>query len=399
MNATAFRPRAIAQAEQSRTWPKVSLHLPLRDAAPEAVRRTLESVAALDYPALELLVIDTHTADPACWEAAAEYCALLGPQARFFHLGAFPGFRAGALNFALSETARDATLVGVLKAGQTVRPDWLRAAVPLLAQDGTGLVQAPVLPLADAADAGLSLPLDGLTLFRLEALRHAGGWDAGSLCPEAELGITLMQHGWDKQTLSAPMGQQAPAGSADDVASRRHRRVAGTVAALCKRPGALLPFRDRSLTASQRHGLLRTALPPLLDAVSLAAVVLSLFMATLTLWDEDWTQPLPAMLGAGVFALLPLLRGGPGRTWRDGRAAWQGLLGGQSSRADGLGLERFLVGALGLAALGVAAARPWGAGPTLLVVIVLLAEAAPGVVALWPARRASRVAARRRHVA
>ncbi|MBO1079611.1 glycosyltransferase [Roseomonas haemaphysalidis] len=399
MNATAFRPRAATSADQSRPWPKVSLHLPLRDAAPEAVRRTLESVGALDYPALEVLVVDTHTADPGCWEAAAEYCALLGPQFRFFHLGTYPGFRAGALNFALGETAGDAAVVGVLKAGQVVRPGWLRGAVPALARNGVGTVRSPLLPAgAVLADATMPVP-DELTLFRVEALRGAGGWNQSSLSPDAELNVTLMRQGWDTARMTAPMGQDAPSGSADDVASRRHRQVAGLTAALRARPGLLLSPRDRSLTGAQRRELSRAILPLLADAAALAGVLVSLVLVALALWDEDWAQPLPVLLALGLPGLLPLAQGGMRNAWRDGRATWQGLLGGTASRAEGLGLERSLAAALVLAALGLAAVRPWGVGETLLVVAMLIAQAAPGMVAICPAPRAVRWPARRRHVA
>lgn len=392
MNASAYRPVAAAALSRG-GWPKVSLHLPLRDAPPEAVRRTLDSVAALDWPSLEVLVVDTHTANPAWWEAAAEYCALLGPQFRFFHLGAWPGFRAGALNFALGETAADATVVGVLGAGQVVRPDWLRAAVPLLDRTGIGLAQAPLLPPDPEPGPALLLPLDGLTLFRADALRHAGGWDTGSLCPEATLGVTLMQHGWDSALLAAPMGYEAPIEDEEDATARRHRRVAGTVMALRSRVPALLLPRNRSLTPAQRGGLLRALLPPLGHALALAAVVASLGLALLALWDDDAAAPLPAVLAVGLAALMPLALAGrsAGWIWRSGRAAWQGLLGGGQSHPAGLGLERLLVAALWTAAAGLAVTRPWGTGGTLMVSAMLVAQSVPGLLALWPPRRARRL--------
>ncbi|MFC7552069.1 glycosyltransferase [Pseudoroseomonas wenyumeiae] len=111
-------------------------------------------LAALDYPALEVLVVDTHTAEPALWEAAAEHCARLGPQFRFFHLGCTPGGRAGALNFALQEAAPDTVLVGVLRAGQVVRASWLRRMVPLFRRPGLGMAQGMLAPL-DARDPRL----------------------------------------------------------------------------------------------------------------------------------------------------------------------------------------------------------------------------------------------------
>src|SRR5690606_33593306 len=138
MNASTCRlvatPRPPARGKRLAVpgagWPKVSLHLPLRDEEPELVRRTLDSLAALDYPEFEVLVVDTHTSDPRRWEAVAEHCARLGPQFRFFHLGPFPGFRAGALNFALRETSLASEVIGVLKAGHVVRSHWLRCMIP-----------------------------------------------------------------------------------------------------------------------------------------------------------------------------------------------------------------------------------------------------------------------------
>ena len=58
----------------------------------------------LDYPDFEVIVIDNNTTDPALWRPVAEHCARLGARFRFFHLGIWPGFKAGALNFALRET-------------------------------------------------------------------------------------------------------------------------------------------------------------------------------------------------------------------------------------------------------------------------------------------------------
>ncbi len=95
----------IAAAPPGASLPKISIHLPICNEPPLMVRRTLEALAALNYPDFEVLVVDNNTTDPALWEPVAEHCSRLGPRFRFFHLGKFPGFKAGALNFALRQTA------------------------------------------------------------------------------------------------------------------------------------------------------------------------------------------------------------------------------------------------------------------------------------------------------
>jgi hypothetical protein len=399
MNASAHRPVAAIQTTTRGLWPKVSLHLPLRDASPEAVRRTLDSLAALDYPALEVLVVDTHTTVPALWEAAAEHCARLGPQFRFFHLGAWPGGRAGALNFALAEAAPDTALVGVLGAGQAVRATWLRRMVPLFRQAGLGLAQGALAPLdqvpgrfAPQHAPDTLLPLDGLPLFRVEALRRAGGWSLDSLCPEAALGVALLRDGWAAAWEAEPMGRADPPETLEDWPARRHRRVAGTTAALRDHAAALLR-QDRSLTTTQHRHMLTLALPALLDALALAGVVASLAVTLLALWADGPGLPaMPLLPVLAALALLPLCHGWragwtgavgqAAAAWGTGRAAWQGLLGGRTARASGRRLEAALTTALWGGALGCWLAQPWTAGDTAGWCALLLLQSLPGLAAL-----------------
>ena len=100
-----FTPAAPIRDQQATRQPKVSIHLPVCNEPAQMVRRTLDALAALDYPDFEVLVVDNNTADPAVWQPVAEHCARLGARFRFFHLGSYPGFKAGALNFAPSPQA------------------------------------------------------------------------------------------------------------------------------------------------------------------------------------------------------------------------------------------------------------------------------------------------------
>jgi cellulose synthase/poly-beta-1,6-N-acetylglucosamine synthase-like glycosyltransferase len=94
------------------------------------VMQTLDSLAALDYPDFEVIVIDNNTKDPAVWRPVQDYCAQLGERFRFFHFDVIKGFKAGALNYVLSQTSPDAKVIGVIDSDYMVRPDWLKAVVP-----------------------------------------------------------------------------------------------------------------------------------------------------------------------------------------------------------------------------------------------------------------------------
>jgi cellulose synthase/poly-beta-1,6-N-acetylglucosamine synthase-like glycosyltransferase len=107
------------------------------------VIKTLNALARLDYPNFEVLVVDNNTQDESVWKPLEEHCASLGTRFRFFHLPKWPGFKAGALNFALQQTAEEAEIIGVIDSDYIVTPDWLRATLPYFDKPEVAFVQAP----------------------------------------------------------------------------------------------------------------------------------------------------------------------------------------------------------------------------------------------------------------
>ena len=47
------------------------------------VIQTIDLLAALDYPNLEVIIIDNNTKDPAVWRPVQDYCAQLGESSVF----------------------------------------------------------------------------------------------------------------------------------------------------------------------------------------------------------------------------------------------------------------------------------------------------------------------------
>jgi exo-beta-1,3-glucanase (GH17 family)/cellulose synthase/poly-beta-1,6-N-acetylglucosamine synthase-like glycosyltransferase len=279
--------------------PKVSIHIPICNEPPQMVRQTLDALAELDYPEFEVLVIDNNTRDPALWEPVAEHCARLGRRFRFFHLGKWPGFKAGALNFALRETAPDAEIVGVLDSDYVVAPDWLRRMVPFFDDPRVGFTQSP----QDYRDAGESLfkrmmhweyagffrcgmvtrnernaiiQHGTMTLVRRAAMEAAGGWAEWCITEDSELGLKLMRDGWEAVYVPDSLGRGV---MPDDFAAyrkQRHRWAYGAVQIVKGHLGALFnPFR-RDLTRGQRWHFVMGWMPWFGDALGLVFVLLGL---------------------------------------------------------------------------------------------------------------------------
>jgi hypothetical protein len=200
--------------------PKVSIHLPICNEPPEMVRQTLDALAALDYDRYEVLVIDNNTADPRVWEPVAEHCARLGPKFRFFTLGKYKGFKAGALNFGLRETAPDAEIIGVIDSDYIVEPDWLRSMAPAFDDPKVGFTQSPqdyrdndgsffkrlmFWEYAGFFHAGMVtrnernaiIQHGTMTLIRKAALENENGWAEWCITEDSQLGLRLFRAGYE----------------------------------------------------------------------------------------------------------------------------------------------------------------------------------------------------------
>jgi exo-beta-1,3-glucanase (GH17 family)/cellulose synthase/poly-beta-1,6-N-acetylglucosamine synthase-like glycosyltransferase len=199
--------------------PKVSIHIPAYREPPEMLKLTLDSVARLEYPDFECIVVINNTPDPALWRPIEEHCKTLGERFKFVREDKLEGFKAGALRVALQHTAPDAEIVGVLDADYVVSPDWLKDLVPAFADPKVGLVQAPQdhrdgarSPMHEAMngeyagffDIGMvqrnevnAIVTHGtMCLIRRSALIAAGSWSSDTICEDTDLGLTILELGF-----------------------------------------------------------------------------------------------------------------------------------------------------------------------------------------------------------
>ena len=279
--------------------PKVSIHVPVCNEPPEMVRQTLDALSRLDYPDFEVLVIDNNTADPALWEPVAQHCARLGPRFRFFHLGSWPGFKAGALNFAFGETAPDAEIIGIIDSDYVVAPDWLRSMVPAFADPAVGFTQSPQdyrdldgllfkrlmfweyagffrIGMVTRNERNAIIQHGTMTLIRRAAIARAGGWAEWCITEDSELGLRLMHAGWKSVYAEESFGRGL---MPDDFAAYRkqRRRWAYGAMRICRAHwrALLSPF-NRGLTVGQRWHFLTGWLPWLGDGLGLLFLLMGL---------------------------------------------------------------------------------------------------------------------------
>jgi hypothetical protein len=238
------------------------------------------------------------------WEPVAEHCARLGPKFRFFHLGKWPGFKAGALNFALRETAPDAEIIASLDSDYIVDPDWLRCMVPQFDNPRVAIVQSPQdyrdndgsffkrlmfweyagffkLGMVTRNERNAIIQHGTMSLVRRAALeQNTGasneGWAEWTITEDAELGLRLFRAGWEAVYSPRSFGRGV---MPDDFAAFRKQRFRWAYGAMQILRGhakaVFNPF-NRDLTLGQKWHFITGWMPWIGDALGLAFLALGL---------------------------------------------------------------------------------------------------------------------------
>ena len=255
--------------------PKVSIHIPAYREPPEMLKQTLDAVARLDYPNLECVVVVNNTPDPAMWMPVEEHCKLLGERFKFVLANNLEGFKAGALRLAIVHTAADAEIIGIIDADYVVTADWLRDLVPLFADPRVGLIQAP----QDHRDGDRSImhhAMNGeyagffdigmvqrnehnaivthgtMCLVRRAAMEQAGGWSSETICEDTDLGLSLLEQGWQSHYTNKRYGYGLLPDNYDAFKKQRDRWAYGGLQILKKHWRRFLPGHSR-LTRDQKR--------------------------------------------------------------------------------------------------------------------------------------------------
>ncbi|HXH02716.1 MAG TPA: glycosyltransferase [Candidatus Competibacteraceae bacterium] len=313
----AFRP---LDPNRDRPWPKVSLHLACYNEPPELVIETLNSLARLDYPDFEVLVIDNNTKDPAVWKPLEEHCAKLGPRFRFFHVDPLSGYKAGALNYALRHTHPEARIIGVVDADYVVEPNWLISLVPYFDDPKVGFVQAPQdhrawegdtfkeminweyagffnIGMVHRNERDAIIQHGTMTLIRKEAMQKAGNWGEWCICEDTELGLRLMAEGFESVYVNHVFGRGVTPDSFAAYKTQRFRWAFGAVQILRRYWNWMLPFARSPLTGAQRFHFVTGWLPWFADGLHLLFTFGALIWSIgLVLWPRYFDFPMPVFL-------------------------------------------------------------------------------------------------------
>ena len=347
-------------AVAERDLPFVSLHVPAHNEPPDMVIETLRHLVRLDYPRYEVILIDDNTDDEKLWRPVEAWCARHG--VKFAHLEDWPGYKSGALNYALRElTDEAAEVIGVVDSDYQIEPGFLRGCAPAFAEPWVGFIQSPQdyrdwetapyyrrlyysykyffsisQPSRNEHDGAIFAGTMGL--IRRVALEQLGGWDEWCITEDAELSLRLLRAGWHGLYMDQTWGHGIMPLTFEGLKGQRYRWCFGGIQILRMHWRSLIPgrkTRENHLTEAQRWAYLAGGIQWYGDLLGLIFLVFLLAGAlNLATGGGELFRKLtpflvatvPVLVGLGLVRAVALLRRGTGASWRDALGAffiWQ----------------------------------------------------------------------------
>src|SRR5215468_6482648 len=340
--------------------PMVSLHVPAHNEPPDMVIDTLRSLLRLDYPRYEVILIDDNTDDEDLWRPVEAWCSR--HNVKFKHLENWPGYKSGALNYALRNlTDPAAEVIGVVDSDYQVDPGFLHRSAPAFKDPWIGFVQAPQdyrdwqharyyrrlyysykyffavsQPSRNEHDGAIFAGTMGL--IRRVALDELGGWDEWCITEDAEISLRLLRAGWHGLHVDQTWGRGIMPLTFEALKGQRYRWCFGGIQIIRMHWRSLFPgrqSRENHLTSGQRWAYLAGGIQWYGDLLGLVFFVFLLAGAVnLASGGGELFRKLtpfllatvPVLVGLGLIRAIALLRRGTGANWRDAIGAffiWQ----------------------------------------------------------------------------
>ena len=311
--------------------PMVSLQVPAYNEPVEVVEATLRGLAKMNYPNFEVVLVDNNTPDESSWRPLEAVCRELGPNFKCLHLDKWPGYKSGALNFALTQTDPRVEIMGIIDADYLVNPEYLNDLVPYFIDPKLAFLQTPqdyrdykgnpfleacydaykyffevAMPSRNEHNAIIFCGTMGL--IRKSVVQEIGGWDEWCITEDAEASLRILKAGYTAIYINQSYGQGVMPLNFEGLKKQRFRWCFGSIQVLRKHWEALMPWSGwvdptNHLTGAQRYYYLFSCLQWFNELITLGFTTMLLVSSIAIMAGYD--NGLRSL--AGEIAVVPLV--------------------------------------------------------------------------------------------
>jgi exo-beta-1,3-glucanase (GH17 family)/cellulose synthase/poly-beta-1,6-N-acetylglucosamine synthase-like glycosyltransferase len=266
--------RLIPLDLKSEHIPFVTIHVPAYKEQPHVLEETLRALAKMNYTNYEVLVIINNTPNDYYKAPIKTLCEELGEKFVYLDIEC-TGFKAGALNEALSYTNPKAEVLAVIDADYVISPNWLIDLVPIFDDPKVALVQAPqdhrdgneslIKTAMNAEYAGFfdigmvkrneenAIVAHGtMLMIRYSAFNEVGRWKTDTIVEDSELGLRLFEAGYIAHYTNRRYGYGLLPDTIEAFKNQRHRWAYGAIQIL-KKHWHHFKSSSTTLTPAQKH--------------------------------------------------------------------------------------------------------------------------------------------------
>jgi poly-beta-1,6 N-acetyl-D-glucosamine synthase len=279
--------RNIVGTRELTSLPPVSVLIPAYNEG-LVLERALSSVLALDYPEIEVVVIDDGSTDDTLAQASRFEGEHMGVEVRVVTKP--NGGKASALNAGIAASRHPFILC--MDADSVLEPQTLRRAIqhfgdPSVAavagnvkveNRGTLVTRLQALEYIEGLNmmrraqgflAAVNIVPGPVGLFRREALEEQGGYETDTFAEDADLTLKLMAAGWRIEYEDEAVAWTEAPERWVDLIQQRYRWTRGILQALRKRKGVFVrPFPDFPLWLSTAQMAFEALIWPILNIFS-----------------------------------------------------------------------------------------------------------------------------------
>lgn len=245
--------------DKRKKWPRVTVFIPMRNEMIDVVRKTFIACSYLDYPKLDIVVVDSSD-EKAHQQAIKREAETYGLT---YFMTPYPrhGAKAGALNEALQKF--DTPYFVVFDADYHPSRDFIKRLVPQMEQDPKlAYIQTPQFYgnlvdslvsrisqiqqsifyefIAEGKSSHDSMFMCGTNLImRRKALESVGWWDEKSITEDFSTSIELIKKGWRSRYYNHTMAFGMGPINLATYLNQQYRWARGTFGAYFKNIGAI----------------------------------------------------------------------------------------------------------------------------------------------------------------